>query len=28
VTTGNLAVTPANVKLNIQTGTVGVNYHF
>jgi outer membrane immunogenic protein len=28
VTTGNLAVTPANVKLNIQTGTIGVNYHF
>ena len=28
VTTGNLVATPANVKLNIQTGTVGVNYHF
>jgi outer membrane immunogenic protein len=28
VTTGNLAASPANVKLNIQTGTVGVNYHF
>jgi outer membrane immunogenic protein len=27
-TTGNLAATPANVKLNIQTGTVGLNYHF
>ncbi|QHP70346.1 porin family protein [Bradyrhizobium sp. LCT2] len=27
-TSGNLAATPANVKLNIQTGTVGVNYHF
>jgi outer membrane immunogenic protein len=28
VTTSNLAASPANVKLNIQTGTVGVNYHF
>jgi outer membrane immunogenic protein len=28
VTTGNLVASPANVKLNIQTGTVGVNYHF
>jgi len=28
VTTGNLVATPANVKLNIQTATVGVNYHF
>lgn len=28
VATGNLVATPANVKLNIQTGTVGVNYYF
>lgn len=27
-TTGNLVAAPANVKLNIQTGTIGVNYHF
>ncbi len=28
VTRGNLSATPANVKLNIQTGSVGVNYYF
>ena len=28
VTTGNLAAAPAAVKLDIQTATVGVNYHF
>jgi outer membrane immunogenic protein len=27
-TTGNLAASPAVVKLDIQTATVGVNYHF
>lgn len=27
-TTGNLMATPAAVKLDIQTATVGVNYHF
>jgi len=28
ITTGNLMSTPAAVKLDIQTATVGVNYHF
>ena len=28
VTTGGLAVTPATVKLNVQTATVGFNYKF
>ena len=28
LTTGNLAASPATVKLDIQTATVGVNYHF
>ena len=28
VTTGGLAVTPATVKLNVQTATFGVNYKF